>query len=346
MKDRRGRFSYLHPERQKYITGRALGADFEKEYLEELIRRNAAAAEKDLTEKEKEGYPQEGRDFEDRQSSMSSEMEEEGGEGSGPDMRQADGAGRETEEHRRGHYRMNGESMADLYCGGLADPQTDYDPSYDYHVDPVAILFVRTRLRLVVDLQTNIKAQMSEAYAQKVKISNLQEMARTVVFLQEQGIGSREELLHMQDEASAKHAEIESSIQGVDDRIRKINEQIHFAGQYYATRSVHDSFMKTWNKGLFRSKHREELERYDEAVSFFRENADGKIPQIKDLKVSREKLFEIKDRQKETLNQLRQSERTWKTAAANVDAILGPERETARETQTVRKRRGRQSTSL
>ena len=29
VKDRRGRFSYLHPERGKYITGRALGSDFE-----------------------------------------------------------------------------------------------------------------------------------------------------------------------------------------------------------------------------------------------------------------------------------------------------------------------------
>jgi len=26
LKDRRGRFSYLHPEREKYITGRALGS--------------------------------------------------------------------------------------------------------------------------------------------------------------------------------------------------------------------------------------------------------------------------------------------------------------------------------
>ena len=41
VKDHRGRFSYLHPERQKYITGRALGSDFEKEYLEELFKRNA-----------------------------------------------------------------------------------------------------------------------------------------------------------------------------------------------------------------------------------------------------------------------------------------------------------------
>ena len=344
MKDRRGRYSYLHPERKKYVTGRALGADFEKEYLEELIRRNAAAAEKDPAEKE--GYPQAGKDFEDRQSSMSVDMETDAGDGSAPARGQADRTGRRTEDNGRADSGKNGEAMADLYCGGRTDLQTDYDPSYDYHADPVAILFVRTRLRLVVDLQTNIKAQMSEAYAQKVKISNLQEMARTVVFLQEQGIGSHKELLHMQNEASAKYAEIETAMQGLDGRIRKVNEQIHFAGQYYTTRSVHDSFMKSWNKGLFRSKHREELERYDEAVSFFRENRDGKIPQIKDLKAQREELFEKKARKKETLDRLRKSEKTWKTAAANVDAILGTERDTARDLQPVKRRKRGQETSL
>ena len=38
LKDRRGRFSYLHPDRQKYITGRALGTDYEKESVLERIQ--------------------------------------------------------------------------------------------------------------------------------------------------------------------------------------------------------------------------------------------------------------------------------------------------------------------
>ncbi len=50
----------------------------------------------------------------------------------------------------------------------------------DYHADPIAILFIRSDLRLVVDLQNCIKAQQSRAYAQKSKISNLQQMAKTV----------------------------------------------------------------------------------------------------------------------------------------------------------------------
>ena len=70
----------------------------------------------------------------------------------------------------------------------------EYDPSYDYHVDPVAILFVRSHLRLVVDLQTNIKAQQRAAYARKVKLSNLKEMARTVVYIQEHGYDTVDDL--------------------------------------------------------------------------------------------------------------------------------------------------------
>ena len=80
-------------------------------------------------------------------------------------------------------------------------PMTEYDPTYDYHADPIAILYIRSELRLVVDLQNNIKAQQSEAYARKVRLSNMQEMARTVVYIQEQGIGSREELRARQEEA-------------------------------------------------------------------------------------------------------------------------------------------------
>ena len=41
VKERRGRFSYLHPERSKFITGRALGSDYEKEHVKQMILKNS-----------------------------------------------------------------------------------------------------------------------------------------------------------------------------------------------------------------------------------------------------------------------------------------------------------------
>lgn len=49
-------------------------------------------------------------------------------------------------------------------------------------------------IRLIVDIQTNIKAQQNRFYAQKVKVGNLQQMSKTLAFLQENGIETLEEL--------------------------------------------------------------------------------------------------------------------------------------------------------
>ena len=81
--------------------------------------------------------------------------------------------------------------------------------------------------------------------------------------------------------------------------------------------------MKSWNKGSFRSKHREELSRYDESVKFFRENAGGNIPSMKDLKGKKELLQSQKQKQLESQTNLQRSWKNLQTAISNVEAILG-----------------------
>lgn len=125
--DKRGRYSYLHPDRTQPITERALGTKYGRT---ELINKFVIK----LKELSSENAPS--NDWDKR-------------------------------------------------------PQVDYDPTYDYHADPIAIIFIRSGLRLVTDLQTCIKAQQSRAYARKVEISNLQEMAKTVVYIQENGYDTR-----------------------------------------------------------------------------------------------------------------------------------------------------------
>ena len=49
-------------------------------------------------------------------------------------------------------------------------------------------------IRLIVNIEANIKAQQNRFYAQKVKVGNLQQMSKTLAFLQENGIGTLEEL--------------------------------------------------------------------------------------------------------------------------------------------------------
>ena len=98
--EHRGRYSYLHPDRQKRISERALGTRYGKEHLEQTFLRK----------------------------------------------------------------------------------------------DPLAILYVRSHLCLVVNLQTNVKAMQSPAYAHRVKLSNLQQMANTIIYVQEHGFDTQSDL--------------------------------------------------------------------------------------------------------------------------------------------------------
>ena len=110
LKVSRGRFSYLHPEREKNITGRALGTKYEKDYLQQQFESN----------------------------------------------------------HRTPNIHP------------------------DISSDPMDILFIKSNLRLVIDLQNCVKAQQSQAYARKVKLTNLQEMAKTIAYVQEHEYDTRE----------------------------------------------------------------------------------------------------------------------------------------------------------
>lgn len=275
VKERRGRFSYLHPERNKFITGHALGNDFEKEHVEQMILKNYQAKDPDIQNTQVQ------------------------------DHEAIPAVNDPASDHNP------------------APDHKEYNPAYDYHTDPVAILYVRSHLRLVVDLQTNIKAQQSAAYARKVKLSNLKEMARTVVYVQEHGYDTREDLLHYQTEVSGKMEAASSSLKEAEVKLKETNERIHYTGQYYAFRPIQSEFLKSKNKKKFREEHRSELDQYNESVHYFKENAGGKVPAMKSLKAEKEQLQHFIEKQRKLQASLRTEQKELQTAVANIDAILG-----------------------
>ena len=323
LKDRRGRYSYLHPDRTRHITGRALGADYEKESLLKRIQMNKQKKEQAIENKETvESLPASSQSV----LNNPADNEEENGKGKSHDG------------------RTLGESLEEAFLSGKQDVHTAYDPAYDYYADPVAILFIHSEFRLVTDLQTNIKAQMSAAYAQKVKVTNLKEMARTVAFIQEQGIDSFDELRQKQSSMANSVSDADAVFRKTEGAIRLTNEMLHYAGQYYTTRAIHSDFMRSWNKGRFRSQHQDELNRYDEAVRYFKENNAGKIPAMNELREKKKALATEQDRQKKEAAKIRKGLKNLQTAVANVEIILDTKivpKRLDQELQAQRKKRSR-----
>ena len=263
----RNRYSYLHPGRKKYITGRNLGTRYEEDFLLQTFKENA----KSLSDRKME--------IEEPQVTATTK-----------------------------------------------DLQTALSP--DASDIPVPFIFIKSDLRLVIDLQTCIKAQQSEAYAQKVKLSNLKQMAQTVAYIQEHGYDSLEDFHTALDQASDQASAARKSLKDTEQLLKDVNEQIHFTGQYLAYKNIYADYRKSRNKNKFYEEHRAELSLYDTALRTLKEKSAGnKLPSMKALYAEKDRLIELQDLQRENFSNHRDYERELHTVSANIDIILGKSHE-------------------
>ena len=227
--DHRGRYSYLHPDRQKRISERALGTRYGKEHLEQTFLRK----------------------------------------------------------------------------------------------DPLAILYVRSHLCLVVNLQTNVKAMQSPAYAHRVKLSNLQQMANTIIYVQEHGFDTQSDLKNTLLAAKQELKEMQTQFAQHRSNLRTLNDQIRYTGQYYANKEVYSQFSNAKYKGKYRKEHAKEIQKYEEARDWLRSfYQDGKMTSLKILTLQKEKLQQQIASEEEAISSLKEKLKDLDTADQNVDAIL------------------------
>ena len=211
-----------------------------------------------------------------------------------------------------------------------------HSPETDYRRDPLAIFYYRTQLRLVVDLQTNVKAMQSEAYAQRVKITNLQQMANTLIYIQEHGYNTRKDLSAVTSKAQERLTEAYDKKRELTEKMKVLNSQIHYTGQYFASKSIYAEFLKSGNKKNFRNEHVSEITAYEEARDWLKDfYPDGKMLSLKSLKKRKQKLQETIDSQKTVIHNYKNHCKELETVSANVDAIL---RRQAMETEIIHPR--------
>ena len=113
-------------------------------------------------------------------------------------------------------------------------------------------------------------------------------------------------------------------MKSVEDKLRKVNEQIHYTGQYLANKSVYQQFCKAKNKGQFQKEHTTEIALYESARKFLKgQSADGRLPSMKLLKAEKDNLLRQKKEAQKTYHYYRDYQKELNTVCSNVDMILG-----------------------
>ena len=185
------------------------------------------------------------------------------------------------------------------------------------------IFFIHSELRLVVDLQTCVKAQQNRAYARKVALSNLQEMARTIAYIQEQGIGTVDKLAEAANQAEAEYKQTSADLRETQNALTAVNERIHYTGQYLSHKALYRQFLSAKDKGAFRAAHKEEIDEYEDAVSRLKgASPDGTFPPMKELKAEKSRLTRQRDQQRAALRTLAKHRKQMHVITGNVKTIL------------------------
>ncbi len=113
-------------------------------------------------------------------------------------------------------------------------------------------------------------------------------------------------------------------LKDTEARLRQVNEQIHYTGQYLANKSVYAQLQKSKNKAQFRQENSAKIALYEAALKFLKGKADGgKLPTLQTLKAEKGKLLEEKKERLEKYYSYRGQKKELDTVCANIHAALG-----------------------
>jgi hypothetical protein len=177
---------------------------------------------------------------------------------------------------------------------------------------------------LLIDIQSKIREGKGAGYEQWAKIFNLKQAAKTLIYLQEQGIDSYDDLQRKAAAASNEFNALSEKIKAADQRLKEISELQKQIGTYGKTRTVFDAYKKSgWDRAFY-DANVADIILHRAAKKFFDEQGfKGKLPSINSLKQEYATTLAEKKKFYGDYHRLRDSSRELAVAKANADRILG-----------------------
>lgn len=175
----------------------------------------------------------------------------------------------------------------------------------------------------IIDLENNEKVQASDGYAYWAKLHNLQEQAKTLNYLSENGLLDGAKLDRDLADASEAYQQSHAELKATEVRLKQVNRQLRLLGQYYKTKGVFREYAKTGKQKGFYEEHRSELELFEAASEELREIfGEDNLLAIQELKQEKSELFQKKESQYESFKTLRSRWMELSKLVQNRDSLM------------------------
>ena len=188
--------------------------------------------------------------------------------------------------------------------------------------------------QLLVDIQGKMAEGKSVGYKKWATKFNLKEMSKTLLFLQEQKIGSADELRERATAATERYHVMGDSIKAAEARLTEIAVLKTHIINYAKTRPVYDAYRKSGYSKKFLEAHREEITLHKAAKAAVDEAGLQKLPKVKELDAEFAELLTKKKAAYPDYRKVRNEMQELVRAQKNVERFFAEEKDTTEKTQT------------
>ena len=180
---------------------------------------------------------------------------------------------------------------------------------------------------LLVDIQQKMQEGKGPGYERWAKSFNLKQMAQTVLFLQEHNLLNYADLAEKTESASEVFRKLSDQIKDAEKRMAEISVLRSHIINYAKTRETYVNYRKAGYSNKFLAEHEADILLHKAAKKYFDEAGIQKLPSVKALNVEYAKLLAKKKEAYAEYRRVREEMRELLVVKANVDRILGIEKE-------------------
>jgi hypothetical protein len=188
------------------------------------------------------------------------------------------------------------------------------------------------KIGLILDIENAINANKSQGFKKWVQGFNLQKLAETLLFLQNNNFTDMATLKTKISQAQSEYNALEHRITNTDTRIKQINILQRHIATYRKTRDIYSEYLRSKRTPDFYAKNKNAINDCREAKEYFDSLHLEKLPASKDLQSEYTSCVAEKQKCIFARSELEQHISNLQSARENCEIILGVARETSTPT--------------
>lgn len=188
----------------------------------------------------------------------------------------------------------------------------------------------KRKLSLQIDIQKKLQEGKGASYERWAKVFNLKQAAEALLFLQDHGIDSYEELEHMSAEAMEQFNVLSQEIKACEARLTEIADLKKAITTYSKTRDVYVAYRQSGYSKKFLAEHESEINLHKAAKAKFDALGLEKLPRVSELSAEYDLVLAKKKAAYSRYKEVRRDMGDLLIAKQNVDLLLSDDNGKAR----------------